>query len=37
VEEILAGQTDHALVLEQLEGPLSASWEEQRQLICLHV
>jgi hypothetical protein len=33
VEGILAGQTDHALVLEQLEGPLSASWEEQRELI----
>jgi ParB-like chromosome segregation protein Spo0J len=30
VEAILAGQTDHALVLEKLERPLPASWEEQR-------
>jgi hypothetical protein len=30
VEAILAGQTDQALVLEQLERPLPASWEEQR-------
>jgi hypothetical protein len=30
VEAILAGQTDHALVLEQLEQPLPGSWEEQR-------
>jgi hypothetical protein len=29
VEAILAGQTDQARVLEQLEGPLPASWEEQ--------
>jgi hypothetical protein len=30
VERILAGRTDHALMLERLEGPLPASWEEQR-------
>ena len=28
--EILAGRTDQALVLEQLERPLPASWVEQR-------
>jgi hypothetical protein len=33
VEEILAGQTDQALVLEQLERTLPASWEEQRGLL----
>jgi ParB-like chromosome segregation protein Spo0J len=33
VEEILAGQTDHALVLERLERPLPASWDEQRRLV----
>jgi hypothetical protein len=32
VEAILAGQTDQALMLEQLERPLPASWEEQRAL-----
>jgi hypothetical protein len=29
VEAILVGQTGQALVLEQLEGPLPVSWEEQ--------
>jgi hypothetical protein len=31
VETILAGRTDQALALEQLERPLPASWEEQRE------
>jgi len=30
VETILAGRTDQALALEQLERPLPASWGEQR-------
>jgi hypothetical protein len=30
VEAILAGKTDQALMLEQLEQPLPGSWEEQR-------
>jgi hypothetical protein len=30
VEEILAGHADHPLMLEQVERPLPASWEEQR-------
>jgi hypothetical protein len=30
VEAILAGRTDQALMLEQLERPLPASWAEQR-------
>jgi hypothetical protein len=30
IEAILAGTTDQALVLERLERPLPASWEEQR-------
>jgi len=30
LEVILAGKTDHALMLERLERPLPASWEEQR-------
>ena len=29
VASILAGQTDQALMLEHLERPLPASWEEQ--------
>jgi hypothetical protein len=33
VEVILAGRTDHALMLEQLERLLPASWEEQRSLL----
>jgi hypothetical protein len=32
IEAILAGQTDQALMLEQLEGPLPRNWEEQRRL-----
>jgi len=31
VEAILAGSTDQALMLERLERPLPASWEEQRE------
>ena len=34
VEAILAGRTDQALILEQLERPLPASWEEQRDQLC---
>jgi hypothetical protein len=30
VEAILAGQTNQSLMLERLEQPLPASWEEQR-------
>jgi hypothetical protein len=30
VEAILAGSTDQSLMLERLERPLPASWEEQR-------
>jgi hypothetical protein len=33
VEAILTGRTDQVLLLEYLERPLPASWEEQRQLI----
>ena len=33
VDAILAGRTDQALMLERLERPLPAAWEEQRQLI----
>jgi hypothetical protein len=33
VGSILAGQTDQALMLEHLERPLPASWEEQRRLV----
>jgi hypothetical protein len=29
VEAILAGRTDQRMILEQLERPLPASWEEQ--------
>jgi hypothetical protein len=31
VEAILAGKTDQALMLEELERPLPASWAEQRE------
>jgi hypothetical protein len=31
VEAILAGNTDQALMLEELERPLPASWAEQRE------
>jgi hypothetical protein len=34
VESILAGQADQALILERLERPLPASWEEQRDQLC---
>jgi hypothetical protein len=30
VDAILAGRTDQGMILEQLERPLPASWEEQR-------
>jgi hypothetical protein len=30
IEAILAGSTDQVLMLEKLERPLPASWEEQR-------
>ena len=33
VDGILAGRTDRALILESLERPLPASWEEQRQRV----
>jgi hypothetical protein len=35
VEAILAGGTHQAMMLEQLEGPLLARWEEQRQALLL--
>jgi hypothetical protein len=34
IEALLAGGTDQALVLERLERPLPAGWEEQRQRLC---
>ena len=34
VEAILAGKTDQALMLEELERPLPANWAEQRLLVC---
>ena len=33
VEAILTGSTDQGLMLEQLERPLPASWEEQRGML----
>src|ERR671919_413702 len=33
VEAILAGTSDQALILERLERPLPASWEEQRECL----
>jgi hypothetical protein len=33
VEAVLAGRSDQALMLERLERPLPASWEEQRRLL----
>jgi hypothetical protein len=33
VETILAGTADQTLVLERLERPLPANWEEQRRLL----
>jgi hypothetical protein len=35
VDGILRGSTDQALVLERLERPLPASWDEQRAQLCL--
>ena len=35
IEAILAGETDQALMLERLERPLPASWEEQRSNLLL--
>ena len=32
VEAILAGRADQSLMLERLERPLPASWDEQRRL-----
>ena len=37
VEAILAGRTDQSLMLEKLERPLPASWEEQRQKLLASV
>jgi hypothetical protein len=34
VEAVLAGRADQALMLERLERPLPASWEEQREHLC---
>jgi hypothetical protein len=31
VEAIVTGETEQALILEKLERPLPASWEEQRE------
>jgi hypothetical protein len=33
VEAVLAGRSDQAVMLERLERPLPASWEEQRRLL----
>jgi hypothetical protein len=33
VDAILAGRTDQAFMLERLERPLPASWDEQRRLL----
>jgi hypothetical protein len=33
VDDILTGSTDQGMMLEQLERPLPASWEEQRHLV----
>ena len=33
VDAILAGRTDQGMMLEPLERPLPASWEEQRRLL----
>ena len=34
IEAILAGRTNQGMILEQLERPLPASWEEQRDQLC---
>ena len=36
VDAILAGRKDQALMLERLERPVPASWEEQRRLLSAH-
>jgi hypothetical protein len=33
VEAVLEGRSGHALMLERLERPLPASWEQQRELV----
>jgi hypothetical protein len=33
VDALLAGKTDQGLMLDQIERPLPASWEEQRGLL----
>ena len=33
VEGIVAGKTDQSLMLERLERPLPATWQEQRELM----
>jgi hypothetical protein len=33
IEAILAGKTDHGMMLERLERPLPATWKEQRPTI----
>ena len=33
IEAIIAGRTDQSMMLEQLQRPLPASWEEQRRLL----
>ena len=35
VEAFLAGRTDRVLMLEKLERPLPASWEEQRDYLSM--
>jgi hypothetical protein len=37
MEAILAGRADESLMLERLERPLPARWEEQHQLLLDHV
>jgi hypothetical protein len=34
IEAIAAGRADQSLMLEKLERPLPASWEEQREHLC---
>ena len=34
IEAILAGRTNQGMILEQLERPLPAGWEEQRDQLC---
>jgi hypothetical protein len=36
VEAIVAGRTDQGMILEQLERPLPASWDEQRGACSAH-